>query len=330
MRRRAWLLVPLLAAALAAPCGARAAAPHLLIVGGLGGEEYYADLFHRWVDSLAAVGRQRLGIPPENLVRLEAEPSRVTDAGVELSRKANVLKAIERLARVSEPGDVVAVVLLGHGTARADRALFNLPGPDLSAAELAGALDALNGRTVAVVVAAPASAPFVQTLSGEDRVVITATAAAAENQHTRFGAHFIDALAGEAADGDKDGRISLLEAFRYATREVGRGFEAEGLLRTEHALLDDNADGNGSRDPGNDTGDGRLAARVHLAAADRAPDTPAGSEALALDIEARRLVDRIETLKRDKHTLGGDEYLARLETLLVELALNRRAYRGVE
>ncbi len=315
---------------LAAAAGARANEPHLVIVGGLGGESYYSDLFQRWVDTLSEVATQRLGIAPQHLVRLQEDPSRAADPAAAVSRKENVLEAIHRLAQRSAPGDVVALVLLGHGTARGERALFNLPGPDLSAAELGAALDALAGRTVVVVVAAPASAPFVEALSGADRIVITATATASENQHTRFGGHFIDALAEDAADTDKDRRVSVLEAFRYATGEVARAYETEGLLRTEHALLDDDGDGAGSRDPEAGGGDGRLAARVHLAAPAHRADTRAGREALALEVEARRLVDRIEALKRDKRTLETDDYLERLERLLVELALNRRAYREIQ
>lgn len=327
MRRRTVIAVLSLAASIAAS-GARASQPHLVIVGGLGGEEYYSDLFHRWADTLAEVGRRRLGVEPGRLFRLEEDPSRASGpAPVERSSKENVLGAVGRLAEVSSAGDLVAVVLFGHGTAAADRALFNLPGPDLSATELDAALDELSDRTVVVVVAAPASAPFVEALSGRDRVVITATATKAENQHTRFGGHFIDALADDAADTDKDGRISLLEAFRYADHETARAFEAEHLLRTEHAMLDDDGDGHGSRDPGRERGDGHLAARVHLRAPAHPAGTPAGREALALEVAARRLVDRIEALKQDKRNLAPDHYQQRLESLLIELALNRRAYR---
>lgn len=314
----------------AAATDARAAEPHLLIVGGLGGEDYYSELFHRWVETLAEIGSRRLGLSHDHLIRLEDAPPPLQDSATAPSRKENVLGAIHRLARRSAPGDVVAIVLLGHGAARGDRAQFNLPGPDLSAAELDHALGELKGRTVAVVVAAPASAPFIDRLSGPDRIVITATSSASENQHTRFGGHFVDALAGDPADTDKDGRVSLLEAFDFATREVARSFETDGTIRTEHALLDDDGDRSGSRDPGTEGGDGHLAARTYLAAPAHGPGTAAGARALALDIEARRLVDRIEALKRDKRTLEPDDYFVRLEGLLVELAMNRRAYRRLE
>jgi hypothetical protein len=319
----------LLAALIAATTGARAGESHLAIVGGLGGETYYSDLFHRWVETLTQVATQRLGIAPERLIRLEEHASGDSNPVTEISRKENVFDAIRRLEQASVDGDVIALVLVGHGTGRGDRALFNLPGRDLAASELATALDTIERRTVVVVVAAPASAPFVEALSGPERIVIAATSSAAENQHTRFGGHFVDAFAEDTADGDKDRRVSLLEAFRYASQEVARGFEIEGKLPTEHAVLDDDGDGVGSRNPGTDGGDGALAARVHLAALEQVdPASAAGREALGLQIQARRLVDRIEAIKREKPSLEEDDYQQRLEALLVELALNRRAYRA--
>lgn len=308
---------------------AQVAQPHLVIVTGLGGESYYSDLFYRWATTLNQVATSRLGLSPDRVIRLAEDPSRDPEFIVAASRKEQVLDTIERLGETTDEGDVVVLVYLGHATAGGGRALLNLPGPDLSAAELAPALNALAGRTVVVVIASPSSAPFVEALSAPGRIVITATANTSENQHTRFGGHFVDAFAEDAADLDKDKQVSLLEAFRYATREVALGFETEGRIRTEHALLDDDGDGAGSREPSPDEGDGRLAARVYLEAP-AASDTPAGREALALQIEARRLVDSIEETKRKKRSLETADYLQRLETLLVDLALNRRAYRAVE
>lgn len=314
----------LLAVLIGAGTGAPAAGPHLVIISGLGGENYYSDLFHRWATSLNQIATTRFGLASGRVIRLAEDPSRDPEFIHASSSKKNVLDAIHRIAGDAADGDLVAIVYLGHATARGNRALLNLPGPDLSASELGEALGALAGKTVAVVIAAPASAAFIDKLSGPDRIVIVATSSAAENQHTRFGGHFVDAFAENAADLDKDKRVSLLEAFRFASREVSRSFEVEGRIRTEHAMLDDNGDGAGSRDPGGDGGDGHLAARVHLQAADAVTD----SEALALQIQARRLVDRVEELKRKKPSLESTDYLERLEALLVELALNRRAYRA--
>ena len=317
----------LLGALLAGTVHAHASEPHLVIVSGLGGETYYSDLFHRWAGTLTEVATTKLGISPAHLIRLAEDPSRDPEFIAASSSKKNVLEAIERATERSDEGDVIAFVYLGHATAGGDRALLNLPGPDLSAGELASALDAVAGRTVVVVIAAPASAPFVEILSAPGRVIISATANAAENQHTRFGGYFVDAFAEDAADMDKNKKVSLLEAFRYATREVARAFEVEGKIRTEHAMLDDNGDRSGSREADTDGGDGMLAARTHLQAPSAA-ERAGSAEALALQIQARRLVDRIESIKRNKRSLETDDYMQQLESLLVELALNRRAYRA--
>jgi len=235
------------------------------------------------------------------------------------------------MAADSRPGDLLALVLIGHGTAQGARVRFNLPGPDLSPAELAAALDAITDRTVVVVNTASASGPFMPALAGPDRVVITATSIGAENQHTRFGGHFVSAFAKAAADKDKNRRVSLLEAFDYARAEVARAYHQDARLQTEHAMLDDNGDGDGVRAPTTGGGDGMHAARVHLAALNvpYSNDSAGARARLALSIDARRLVDHIEALKRLKPSLEASEFEQRLEVLLLELALNRRAFKAV-
>lgn len=323
MTLRALLLPAILATAI----NAQAAGTHMVIVTGLGGEKYYSELFHRWASTLGQVAASGLGLSPDRIIRLAEDPSRDPEFIAATSSKPNLLQAIQRVAEDADDGDIVALFYLGHATARGDRTLLNLPGPDVSATELSSALDALSGKTVVVVIAAPASAPFIDTLSGANRIVITATASASENQHTRFGGHFIDALVENSADLNKDKQVSVLEAFQYANREIAHSFQVEGRIRTEHALLDDNGDREGTRDPEANRGDGQLAARVYLRQPDDILNASSGVEVLALQIQARRLVDRIESVKRKKRTLEPDDYLEQLEALLVELALNRRAYR---
>ena len=135
-------------------------------------------------------------------------------------------------------------------------------------------------------------------------------------------------MASDAADADKNGQVSLLEAFHFARHKVEQAYKSENRLQPERALLDDNGDGLGSRQPVSDDAkvDGALAGRYSFGGA---LDVAAGATdaRLSLQREARRIVDRIELLKREKRLYQTAEYETRLETLLVELALNRRAYR---
>ena len=165
--------------------------------------------------------------------------------------------------------DDILVVLIGHGTAEGEDVRFNLPGPDLTPAELATALDAFKTQRVAVVnTAAPAGASW-RRWPAPNRVVVAATRTARERNATVFPRYFVDALAGDGADLDKDGRVSILEAFQYARQETERHYKDENLLQVEHAVLDDNGDGEGSMSAAADSADGKLAAAFRLGAPGR-------------------------------------------------------------
>ena len=311
---------------LAALSGPAMGAVHLLVVTGLPGEPLYEEVFEHRALTLIEVARGRLGIADERIRWLAGSMGSGERSADGLATREGVLAELAVLAETSSPGDTVALVLIGHGTAREQQALFNLPGPDLAPLDLDRALRALDGRRLAVIHTAAGSAPFLVALSAPGRVLISATGSAAEDRYTRFADPFIEALAGSAADTDKDGRVSLLEAFRYARREVRRLYESEHRLQTEHALLDDDGDGRGSEEPGSDGADGALARGFHLAARGRQPlsDDP---RVIGLEAEARDLVADISALKRTRVGLSDEIYDQRLEELLLGLARNRRALR---
>ncbi len=76
-------------------------------------------------------------------------------------------------------------------------------------------------------------------VSSPTRVVVTATKSAFERNESQFGRFFVDALSKDGADTDKDTRISLLEAFKYAEAETKRFYETDGRLATEHPQIAD-------------------------------------------------------------------------------------------
>jgi hypothetical protein len=127
---RLGLAVSLTMAVAAAP--ARAQSTHLALVVGLAGEPEHAELFNRWAGTLMDAAA-RLGV--DNVIYLaekpEVDPKRVTGK----STKDEVSKAFDKLAAAGED-DVVFVVLIGHGTFDGRVAKFNLPGPDLTPADV--------------------------------------------------------------------------------------------------------------------------------------------------------------------------------------------------
>ncbi len=142
----------------------------------------------------------------------------------------------------------------------------------------------------------------------------------------------MEAFGSDGADTDKDERVSVLEAFEYARRETARRYEDDGRLLTEHAMLDDNGDGEGSTDPTVDSADGALAGMLFL---DRrgvmaAGATSGDSVLVALYSQRMILQTRIAELRNLKDQMEEEIYAEELEALLVELALNNREIRARE
>ena len=223
------------------------------------------------------------------------------------------------------------LVLLGHGTFDGRTARFNLEGPDVSATDVAGWLQSIACRAV-VVNCSSASGPFINRLSGANRVIVTATKSGHERNFARFGGYLSEAISDPSADLDKDNSTSLLEAWLMASRSTRTFYENEGRLATEHALLDDNEDGFGSRsedirgiqpvgEDGGEQPDGRTAHQVHLMPGERDQGIPE---------ELRKRRDELELdvarLRQRRNALTEDEYYSTLEILLIELAtLNEAA-----
>ncbi len=302
---------------------------HLVLISGLGGEPEYTQAFHGWLSRFADAATERYGVPAERITYLgektELDPTRIRAR----STAENIRAAFAEVAAAMAPADELVVLLAGHGTFRNDEARFNIPGPDLSPRELDDLLDGLGERRITFINTATASGPFIAALSAPNRTIITATRTGRERNLTRFGLHFVDAFVGEGADVDRNSRVSMLEAFGYAVREVEREYEGDNLLLTEHAVLDDNGDGEGSRELDDPAGDGALARTVFLASAGGAAGEAAVSPELrALHEEKAAIEARIADLRRVKDQLPLERYENELEELLVELAFKNREIRA--
>jgi hypothetical protein len=245
-----------------------------------------------------------------------------------------ISKAIDGFAKQAGAEDVVFVMLIGHGSYDGRDSKFNLPGPDMAAADFNLMFKRLPTRQIVLVNASSASGPFIDGLSAPGRTIVTATRSGAEQYTTLFGGFFIDALTSEAADADKNKRVSVLEAFNFAKTEVTRAYEREGLLATEHALLDDDGDKEGSATPtttGSDpkNKDGKVAAVVSLGVAgdDGLPSDP---KLRALHVERRDLERRVESLRLLKESMDPAKYSSELEKLVTAIALKTREIRAAE
>lgn len=284
------------------------AANYYVTIAGLGGLPEYETQFAKWAADL------------EKQLQANGTDTHVVTLSGNAATRQQVEQALARVAGEIGPGDAFALFLIGHGTFDGTDYKINLPGPDMTAAELAGLLNKIPAERQLVVNMTSASGASVAALAKKNRIVITATKSGTEKNAPVFARYWIDALRDPAADADKNGTVSALEAFRYAERKTTGYFESEKLLATEHALLTDTAKGKAVRDPKPENGQGILAAafpllRPHTEVAKNA--TPEKQKLLAKkqDVEAK-----IDRLKYQKAALSEEEYKHQLTALLLELA----------
>jgi hypothetical protein len=309
------------------PLGVQAADRYAVVVTGASGGQVYADKYQKWRTSFVGTLKQKFGYPDDHVLVLaeqeSGEASRAT--------RDNVRRLFDGLRGRLANGDLLLVVLIGHGTtaAEGDEGKFNLVGPDLTSAEWADLLKGIPARIVFVNTAG-GSFPFMRRLTGPGRIVLTATDSAAQQFETVFPEFFLKAFDDPSADEDKNGRVSIWEAFAYASGAVRQWFEQHGQLPTERPLLDDNGDGIGreaqgpldQKAPGTPGVDGPLARTVYLA-----PE-PAGSgdpELLTRRAALERQLDELRSRKALSPNPGQLD--AEIERLLIEIAKLSRQLR---
>lgn len=300
VRARSWLARALVCAALAAAAVPRAqAATYTLICAGLGGEATYDEQFNAQVEALR---RAALTLGTEAQLQVLSGRGCTRDA---------LAAQFKRLDAQLTAEDRFALYLVGHGSFDGDDYRFNMPGPDATGRELQGWLAALPAREQLVVATGSSSGALQELLKAPQRVVLTATRAGGERNATRFGTEFAAALSDPAADGDKNGNISVQEAFDFAQKRVQDFYQREVRIASEHAVLAGGRAASVSVARVGGASAGTLAG-VGDAGADAAPvvDTP----------ERRALLASIDAVRVRKTELKQDDYYGQLEPLLVRLA----------
>ena len=296
--------------ALALPSAARAQRVHVLAITGLSGEPAYRLLFESAASTLVDSARARWHVADSSLFVLAEDMNGTRLRAKGRATREAIAQSFLALARRVGPGDVVLVFLVGHGSGEGPDSRVSLPGPDATAADFAGWLSGFARQTVVFVNAASGSGDFGAALAGPRRVIVTATRTALERNETRFATPFVRALTTDEADADKDGRVSVLEAFAYAKKEVARAYETDKRLLTEHAAISDS-----------------ILARSVTFGAQRG--TPTDPRAAALVAERSELESQVAALRGKKESMSPAAYDAELERLLVLVAQKTQAIRAL-
>ncbi len=279
-----------------------------IVINGLGGSPELEENFVAWATGLTQVFTDKF---PGSVYYIDgrSEP------------KEAILQTFDRV--VAGSAQEIWLVLVGHANHDGQTFKFHMKGPDLSGEEIQSFLHSLGSRKAFVVAGTSASGVLIPELQGEHRVIVTATKSQFERQPPLFLSFFIEAARSADADRDKNGRVSLLEAFLFSRAEVEKWFQGRGLLQTEHPLLDDQGgiqlggDAESLARPG-PGGERLLAATAYFSA----PSEEAYRTVEARELGSRRQeVEReIETLKLRKQQMALPAYYQELERLLIRLA----------
>lgn len=286
-------------------------ATHVLLITGLSAEPRFAAQFAKAAATVYDAAHASWHVADSSLIYLSEDPAADAKRMNGKATKLAIADAFVRLSRRVHAGDVVLVVLIGHGSGEMQNSAVNVSGPDPVAADYATWLGPLAPAAVVFVNAATASGDFAKILAGPNRVIVTATKTGMEKNESVFAGYFATGLTGTESDADKDGRISIVEAFEYAKTQVAKLYESTDRLLTEHALLVDSSG---------------IAGRIAFGG----DATSADPRIAALVGERRILEASVDSLRRIKTTMDSTTYSRELERLLLDVARKSQAIKALQ
>ena len=290
-------------------CALPASADNFYVtVAGLGGEPDYEQRFTALANDI------------DKLLKSSGSDVHVFTLSGPQATRAHLTETMEAVAKQTKPDDGFVLILIGHGSFDNVDYKINLPGPDISATELAALCDRVPAKRQLIVNTTSASGGSVAAFQKPGRAIIAATKTGTEKNATVFARYWVEALRDPTADVNKDDAISALEAFQFATRKTAEFYESQKRLATEHSVFEDAGKKEPVREPSTASGEGMLISSfslVRIGAAQRAAADPAKRELLAKKEELER---KIDTLKYQKAAMEEDEYKKELTSALLDLA----------
>ena len=286
-----------------------------LIVRGVAGSPEHETKFDKWTEGTQKALVEKFGFSPDRVIVLSDKKS----------AQAEIQKAFATLKQQLKPADAFFLFFIGHGSGEDGVYKFNISGPDYTADDYSKLLSTLPGGRMVIVLGTPASGAAIEKFAGKNRVVISATRSGQEGNDIVFYDYFLEALESPAADEDKDQKISVWEAFKYAVAGTERFYKEEGRLATEHPQISDN----GTEKTGVTAKEIPLVARATSFQVDR-PIVSSDPKLQALLNQRKEIEQKIEDLRINKNVIPETEYDKQMESLLVQLALKNQEIRQQE
>ena len=273
-------------------------ATYFLTVAGLGGEPDYEQRF------------EMLATDTDKMLREQPGSDKVVETlkGADATR-AKLEAALGKIAAQAKPADAFVFMMIGHGTFDGSEYKFNLPGPDISAPELAVLLNRVSASRQLIVDMTSASGGATDALKKEGRVIITATKSGTEKNATVFSRFWVQALRDPAADTDKNNAVTALEAYKFAQAKTAAFFTDAKHLATEHSVVSDESHA------------GTFTLVRSGPAAAEVTD-PAKQQLVAAK---EQIENKIDALKFQKELMDPSDYRRQMTALLLQLAKTQEA-----
>jgi hypothetical protein len=232
---------------------AAAGAKHALIICGHPGDDSYREQFVTSIDQLVTGLTTKLAFETGRVRVLFGSEAMAGDDGPRPAQlngpgsAAAITQAAAELAATATAEDTVWVIVLGHAYFDGRNCWLNLPGDDLPESQFAQAFAGLQASDSVFWMTTAASGFFLKPLAVEGRILISATEADREVQATLMAEELAGLLSEPPTaadlDADQDQSLTLLDLYLTLAQRIGRRYVDGMLIITEHAQLDDNADG---------------------------------------------------------------------------------------
>jgi hypothetical protein len=194
-----------LASAQPAPAGQS----YAILVGGLPGPDPYGQWYTDWLTRFQSYLTSTAHIPAANIAVLSGKDA-TFDA---------ITAAFQQFAPRSKPQDQLIFFIVGHGEITDPAPKITLAGPDPTPPQLAALLDSFPAKNQVILNFTASSGDFLKSLSSPNRVNITATSPT-EIEEPIFAEFFLRGLESKRADADKDGKVTMLEAYNWAAQQT--------------------------------------------------------------------------------------------------------------
>jgi len=285
-----------------------------LIISGVPGDEAHSKTYTMWTETTRMLLVGEMGFLPTRVMVLANEKS----------TQGEIKNAFAQLKDQVKPADTFFLFLIGHGSYDGLEYKFNNAGPDLTGTDLSGLLLTLNASRIVVVNSTSNSGGATDKMAGKNRMIVSATKTGFEGNDTVFYEYFLDGLQKAAADENKDHKVSVWEAFKFAVDRTERFYKDAGRIATEHPQISDNAApmvGVVPQVP--------VLASLTSFNVDR-PVTVADSKLQALLDQQKEIQQKIETLQINKAAMLAEDFNRQIEDLILQLALKAQQIKEQE